>query len=139
MLVLAYSSSERAISRPWRSASGSPPESHRDCNLGRLERRPAPICRLNRDSLVARPGRLLLLDLLHDLFEVVGCWVLHRRVRDVGLELLHPQRLADGQHVPVVDVSSHWSGKSAGHAEEGLLLVTDGRFEGIALDVVDLG
>src|SRR6185312_1669200 len=44
------------------------------------------------------------LDLLHHLFEVVARRVLHRRELLVGLKLLQPQRLADRQHVPIVDV-----------------------------------
>ena len=51
------------------------------------------------------PGTALhLLHLLHDLRQIVGRGILHRRERDVGLELLQPQRLADRQHVPVVDI-----------------------------------
>ena len=44
------------------------------------------------------------LDLLHHLVEVVARRVLHRRELLVGLKLLQPQRLADWQHVPIVDV-----------------------------------
>ena len=43
------------------------------------------------------------LSSIHDLGQVVARRILHRRVLLVGLELLQPQRLADGQHVPVVD------------------------------------
>ena len=43
-------------------------------------------------------------DLLHDLFEIVACRVLKRREVDVGLEMLQPQLLADGQDVPVIDI-----------------------------------
>lgn len=42
-----------------------------------------------------------LLELHHDLVEVVAC-----RIRPVGLELREPQRLADGQQVPVIYVCS---------------------------------
>jgi hypothetical protein len=55
-------------------------------------------------QLVAATGSLGLLDLLYDLLEVVACRILERRVRNIALEFLQPERLADGQHVPVVDV-----------------------------------
>ena len=43
-------------------------------------------------------------DLLHHLLQIVACRVLKRREVDVGLEMLQPQLLADGQDVPVIDV-----------------------------------
>jgi hypothetical protein len=43
-------------------------------------------------------------DLLHDLRQVVKRGTLQRRERGVRLEFLHPKHLADGQHVPVIDV-----------------------------------
>ena len=64
----------------------------------------APIARRpHRPTLFARvTGRLHFPDLLHDLLQIVARRILQRRERDVALELLQPQRLADGQHVPVI-------------------------------------
>ena len=65
---------------------------------GRLVRRPPCSCQRS-----VRP-RFRVLDLLQDLIEVVARRVLHRRELLVGFQLLQPQRLADWQHVPIVDV-----------------------------------
>ena len=54
-------------------------------------------------QLLARVTRRLgFLDLLDDPTQVVGRRLLQWRVRNVRLEVLQPQLLADGQHVPVV-------------------------------------
>src|SRR5215217_5417883 len=82
---------------------------------------------------------LHLLHLLHDLRQVVGGGVLHRRERDVGLKLLKPQRLADGQEVPVVLVGCHRPREGAACAHQGLYLLADRGLERIALDINDLG
>src|SRR3954451_13150678 len=55
-------------------------------------------------SLIAPSSSLGLLELLDNLVEVVACRILERRIFDVGLQLLQPQRLTDRQHVPVVNV-----------------------------------
>src|SRR5437016_12796209 len=54
--------------------------------------------------LLARVMLTLLFHLCQDLTEVVARRILHRRERHVGLELLQPQHLADGQDVPVVEI-----------------------------------
>src|SRR5215208_4207002 len=61
-------------------------------------------------------------DLLHHLIEVVACRVLHRRKLLVGLKLLQPQRLADWQHVPIVDVGGGRRADRATHTKECLVL-----------------
>src|SRR5262245_12745734 len=53
-------------------------------------------------ELVARRSGARLLDLLHDAGKVVRLWRLERRELLERLQVLHPQLLADGQHVPVV-------------------------------------
>src|SRR5712691_5213875 len=55
-------------------------------------------------ELLARMHRCLL-ELCDDLIQVVARRILKRGELLVGLELLQPQRLPDGQQVPVVDVS----------------------------------
>src|SRR6478752_9082019 len=72
--------------------------------------------------LVAAAGSLGLLDLLQHLVEVVARRVLQRRVRDVALELLQPERLPDGQHVPVVDIGRGSRADRAALAHERLEL-----------------
>src|SRR5207249_7186775 len=70
----------------------------------------------SRSAFVSRLlGRvaLPLLELLHDLVQVIARRILHRRVLLVGLELLQPQHLADGQQVPVVYVSRDRPGERA--------------------------
>src|SRR5882724_6212700 len=47
---------------------------------------------------------LTLLELFHDLIQVVARWILKRGELLVGFQLLEPQDLADGQQVPVVYV-----------------------------------
>src|SRR5882762_9039741 len=87
----------------------------------------------------ARVTVTVLLDLLQDLIEVVARRILHGRERLVGLELLQPQHLADGQDVPVVDVRATRGVKCAAVADYGLRVGADSRLEGITLDVGDLG
>src|SRR5213078_3431049 len=63
-----------------------------------------------------------LLDLLQDSIQVVGRRGLHRRVGLERLEFLHPQLLADGQHVPVVLKCGHRATKRASEAHGRLRL-----------------
>ena len=102
--------------------------------------RPLLGARIRFAQLFARAtGRLHVLNLLHDLLQVVAGRILQRREVDVGLKLLQPQRLADGQHVPVIDIGGGGRSKRPAHTEERLVLRTDRSLEGIALDVDDLG
>ena len=80
------------------------------------------------------PGPSYLFD---DLSQVVGCRLLQRRVRLVRLEVLQPQLLADGQHVPVVLKGGHRGGECTAQAHRRLLVDADRLLEGIALDVLD--
>jgi hypothetical protein len=72
---------------------------------------------------LARVGRRFF-ELVHHLIEVIARRILHRRELLVGFELLQPQRLADGQHVPVVDVRADRSSESAAHTEHRLWPIT---------------
>src|SRR5262245_29124746 len=63
--------------------------------------------------LLARVSRSVP-DLLGDLIQVPALRALKGWERFVALELLEPQQLADGQHVPVVDVARHRPGECAG-------------------------
>src|SRR4030095_4986623 len=56
--------------------------------------------------------------LRENLGEAVGRRGLQRRERTIGLEFLQPQRLADRNDVPVVDISGVRSGKCAALAHE---------------------
>src|SRR6266853_2041718 len=87
----------------------------------------------------ARVTVTLLLDLVQDLTEVVARRILHRRERHVGLELLQPQHLADGQDVPVVEIRGTRGGQCTAVAQQRLVVGADGRLEGITLDICDLG
>src|SRR5439155_7781137 len=92
----------------------------------------------SRSAFVSRLlGRvaLPLLELLHDLVQVIARRILHRRVLLVGLELLQPQHLTDGQQVPVVYVSRDRPGERAAEPEIRLFLVAPRRLEWIALEV----
>src|SRR5262245_50277531 len=60
-------------------------------------------------------------DLLCDLIQVPALGALKGRELFVALELLEPQRLADGQHVPVVDISRNRPGERTRVAETRLL------------------
>src|SRR5262245_35352568 len=78
------------VTKPWRTPRGTPAFSNRGaCG----------------SQLVAATGRPHVLNLLHDLIQVVACRVLQRREFDVSLEMHQPQLLADGQYVPVILVS----------------------------------
>src|SRR5271157_157962 len=57
-------------------------------------------------ELFARRSLLGLLDRLQDSVQVVGLRGLQRRERLIRHEFLFPELLADGQHVPVVDIRS---------------------------------
>ena len=67
---------------------------------------------------------------LHQNCEVVARRRLQRRELLVGLELLQPQQLADGQHVPVVQISGARAARAPPIAKAGLLICPDGIFEG---------
>src|SRR6266566_3951614 len=86
-------------------------------------------------------GRVVLpiLELLHNLVQVIARRILHRRVLLVGLELLQPQHLADGEQVPVVYVSRDRPGERAAEPEIRLFLVAPRRLEWIALEVYHAG
>src|SRR6266481_740573 len=71
-------------------------------------------------ELLARVYRCLL-ELFHDLIQVVARRILKRGELFVGLELLEPQRLADGQQVPVVDEGRDRSGEHAAEPKSRLL------------------
>ena len=93
-----------------------------------------PRGRVTRGRLLARVARHLL-QLLHDLVEVVASRILHRRERLVGFELREPQCLADGQQVPVVDVGRGRPGERAAEPEIRLFLLAPPHLEWIALEV----
>src|SRR6266487_1318254 len=80
-----------------------------------------------------------LLELFHDLVQVVARRILHWRELLVRLELLQPQLLADGQQVPVVYVSRDRPGERAAEPEIRLFLVAPRRLEWIALEVYHAG
>src|SRR5215475_12691558 len=80
-----------------------------------------------------------LLELFHDLVQVVARRILHRREPLVGLELLEPHRLADGQEVPVVYVTRDWPAQRAAEPETRLFLVAPPHLEWIALEVDHAG
>src|SRR6266436_2540700 len=78
-------------------------------------------------------------DLLNDLRQVVARRILKGGELDVGLELLEPQRLADGQQVPVVYPSRSRCGERAAEPETRLFLIAHPRLEWIALEVYHAG
>src|SRR5271169_5524557 len=66
-------------------------------------------------NLVARGTYMPCLpDLLQDLTQVVRLGTLQRRKFDIRLEFLQPQDLADGQQVPVINISRNRTSKCAG-------------------------
>src|SRR6266536_3873077 len=104
--------------------------------------RPLRAARGNLHAPVSRSlGRVVLplLELLHNLVQVIARRILHRRVSLVGLELLQPQHLADGQQVPVVYVSRDRPGERAAEPEIRLFLVAPRHLEWIALEVYHAG
>src|SRR5207253_9983418 len=90
------------------------------------------------DRLLARVARRLL-KLIHDLRQVVARRILQGRELLVGLELLEPQLLADGQQVPVVYVSRDRPGERAAEPEIRLFLRAPPHLEWIALEVYHAG
>src|SRR4030095_8190565 len=89
-------------------------------------------------ELLARVG-LRLLELLHDLRQVVARRILKGGELDVGLELPEPQRLPDGQQVPVVYESRDRPGERAAEPEVRLFPLAHPRLEWIAPEVYDAG
>src|SRR5260370_36002990 len=77
--------------------------------------------------------------LLHAWIKVVARRILKGRELLVGLELLEPQRLADGQQVPVVYPSRGRCGERAAEPETRLSLIAHPRLEWIALEVYHAG
>ena len=54
------------------------------------------------------------------------------------IEFLHPELLADRQHVPVVEIGGDRAAKRAAQADDAVFcLDPDGLLEGVALDVLD--
>src|SRR3984893_19439711 len=74
---------------------------------------------------------LTLLELFHDLIQVVARRILKRGELLVGFQLLEPQHLADGQQVPVVYVSADRPGERAAEPETRLFLLAPRRLEWI--------
>jgi len=70
--------------------------------------------------------RHVLLHLRENLSQAVRRRGLQRWERPVGLELLQPQRLADGNDVPIIDIGGYGSCKCAALAQEGFRFETDG-------------
>src|SRR6266508_6953000 len=89
-------------------------------------------------ELLARVHRCLL-ELCDDLIQVVARRILKRGELLVGLELPEPQRLADGQQVPVVDVGRDRSGERAAEPEIRLFRLAHPHLEWIALEVYHAG
>ena len=88
--------------------------------------------------LLARvTDRLGFLDLFDDPTEVAGLRSLQWRVLYIRFEVLQPQLLADGQHVPVVLERGHGGGERTAQAHSRLLADPDCLLEGIAVDVLD--
>src|SRR6266436_5781307 len=78
-------------------------------------------------------------ELFHDLIQVVARRILEGGEFLVGLELLEPQRLADGQQVPVVDVARDRPAERAAEPEIRLFPLAHPRLEWIALEVYHAG
>src|SRR5690349_9920852 len=55
-----------------------------------------------KSALVARVVRCRLFDLGHDLTQIVGLGRLERRKLCERLQVLEPQLLTDGKHIPVI-------------------------------------
>src|ERR1700720_2078433 len=123
---------QHASSKIARKAHSSLPQSCADAPLGRPPRR------VTRGRLLARVP-LTLLELFHDLIQVVARRILKRGELLVGFQLLEPQHLADGQQVPVVDVGRDRPGERAAEPEIRLFLVAPRRLEWIALEVYHAG
>src|SRR5262245_20176707 len=89
---------------------------------------PAYPHRVGVTRLVARGA--MRLDLLHHLTEVVGRWSLQRRELLVRQQMLEPQLLTDGQHVPVVLEGRHRTAERTAQAHRRLLVCADVLLEG---------
>src|SRR5258708_21110375 len=98
----------------------------------------SPARQASEARLLARVA-LTLLELFHDLIQVVARRILKGGELLVGFQLLQPQHLADGQQVPVVYVSRDRSGERAAEPETRLFLVAPRRLEWIALEVYHAG
>src|SRR5262245_27040917 len=68
-------------------------------------------------------------DLCHDLIQVPALRGLNGRELPVAPELLEPQQLADGQHVPVVQVGRDGRGERAHRPAACLFLIAPTRLE----------
>src|SRR5262249_11948231 len=77
----------------------------------RAPRGEAPGWFVNSAAIRSLARMFRVLDLLDDLIEVPALRGLKGRELSVALELLEPQQLADGQHVPVVDIARHRPGE----------------------------
>src|SRR6478609_8810824 len=77
-------------------------------------------------ALFARVIRALLLHLRQDRREVVALRILQRWVSHVGLELLQPHLLSDGQHVPVVHIRVAGGSQRSADGKHRLLHVAHG-------------
>src|SRR5258708_1982499 len=109
--------------------------------LDRLMVRGRPVGRPHHpqaSELLARVP-LTLLELFHDLIQVVARRILKGGELLVGFQLLEPQDLADGQHVPVIYVSRDRPGERAAEPEIRLFLLAHSRLEWIALEVYHAG
>src|SRR4029078_5223571 len=84
-------------------ASGAPPPHARAPPTRRTPHTRAPAPPQHSELLTRVP--LALLELFHDLIQVVARRILKGRELFVGFQLLQPQHLPDGQQVPVVNVS----------------------------------
>src|SRR5258705_8196387 len=82
---------------------------------------------------------LTLLELFHDLIQVVARRILKGRELPVGFQLLQPQHLPDRQQIPVVYVSRDRPGERAAEPESRLFLIAPRRLEWIALEVYHAG
>src|SRR5262249_26363378 len=101
----------------------------------RFERRPH---HPQASELLARVCRCLL-ELFHDLIQVVARCILKGRKLLVGFQLLQPQRLADGQQIPVVYISRDRPGERAAEPEIRLFPLAHPHLEWIALEVYHAG
>src|SRR5581483_3287347 len=57
-------------------------------------------------------------DLFLNLGQVVGFRALQRRELLVGFQLLQPEHLPDGQHVPIIDIRGYGTGERAAQTEQ---------------------
>src|SRR5262245_26149435 len=80
-------------------------------------------------------------DLLQDLTEVVALRRLQRRELFVCLQMLSPQLLPNGQHVPIVQEGRYWATQRTTEPQRRLLRVEGANrlLERVALDVLHQG